>query len=314
MLKLVIKIILCAVMMAATMALIWVIPGTYPHDLASLLNKQKMLKDKPSPRLIFIGGSSVLSIKSELIAKELRYNIIDMSSWGGMGTQEMLEEIKPYIKPADVIVITMEYATILDNNYYAYIHSNDEAKKFLFLLSPGRHILASLKKREVYSLFKLMHELTQMKTKSYLLKLATFNYSHLFDIGFPGFNEEFNENGDRKKPYMIFRPLGDSKTNYTCPEWDKLAFLNDFNEYAKNHNARVFFYFSHFPENKYKENEKPIEAYYQLMKKSFKGTIISKPLDFVYPEDYFADTIFHLNDKGESIRTPEMIKILRKAL
>ncbi|HQF10641.1 MAG TPA: hypothetical protein PKX62_21260, partial [Spirochaetota bacterium] len=289
-------------------------PGTHPHDLAALLNKKEMLIVKPSPRMILVGGSSVLSMKSELISKELRYNVIDMSSWGGMGTFEILEEIKPYLKPADVVLVTMEYGTILDKKFYEYIHTNDEAKKFLFLMSPGRHILDSLKKREFFNLFKLMHELVQMKTKSFLLKIVTLNFSHLFDIGFPGFKDEFTVNGDRNRPYMVFRPLGDSKTNFSNPDWEKLSFLNDFNDFAAKRHARVLFYFSHFPENKYKENETYIEAYYQMMKKNFKGTIINKPGDFIYPEEYFADTIYHLNEKGESVRTPEMVKMLKKAL
>jgi hypothetical protein len=50
------------------------------------------------------------------------------------------------------------------------------------------------------------------------------------------------------------------------------------------------------------------------MKTSFKGTLLNKPLDFMYPEDYFADTIYHLNDKGENIRTAELIKMLKRAL
>ena len=314
MIKLVIKIIACAILMAATMALSCTIPGTHPHDLAALLNKKEMLIVKPSPRMILVGGSSVLSMKSELISKELRYNVIDMSSWGGMGTFEILEEIKPYLKPADVVLVTMEYGTILDKKFYEYIHTNDEAKKFLFLMSPGRHILDSLKKREFFNLFKLMHELVQMKTKSFLLKIVTFNFSHLFDIGFPGFKDEFNANGDRIRPYMIFRPLGDSNTNFSYPEWEKLSFLNDFNDFAAKRQARVLFYFSHFPENKYKENLPYINAYYEMMKKNFRGTILNKPSDFVYPEEYFADTIYHLNEKGESVRTPEMIQLLKRAL
>jgi len=237
-----------------------------------------------------------------------------MSSWGGMGTFEILEEIKPYLKPADVVLVTMEYGTILDKKFYEYIHTNDEAKKFLFLMSPGRHILDSLKKREFFNLFKLMHELVQMKTKSFLLKIVTFNFSHLFDIGFPGFKDEFNANGDRIRPYMIFRPLGDSNTNFSYPEWEKLSFLNDFNDFAAKRQARVLFYFSHFPENKYKENLPYINAYYEMMKKNFRGTILNKPSDFVYPEEYFADTIYHLNEKGESVRTPEMIQLLKRAL
>ena len=306
--------LLCALSMIVTLIIVWILPGTYPHDLAALVNKKQMLINKKSPRMIFVGGSSQLTLNSPLIEKELKYSVINMSLWGGLGTREHLDEIKPYLKPGDVVVVTMEYGTTLDKKYFEYIHTNDEAKKFFFLMSPGRHARQLLRNREYFTVFTLIFELSQMKVKSYLRAIMTLNLRHLFDNGFPNYDAEFDDNGDRATPYHVFRPLMDSETHFTFAEWKNHEFLNEFYDYATARHARILFYFSHFPERQYKSNERLIDAYHQLMKKSFKGTIINKPSDFIYPEEYFADTIYHLNEKGEKIRSVEMVKLLRKAL
>ena len=312
--KLLTNMIISLILMSATVAIVWIAPGTYPHDLAALVNKREMLKAKRPPRMIFIGGSSQLTLKSPLIEKELGYSVADMSLWGGLGTREYLDEIKPHLLPWDVVVETLEYATALDKQYIEFIHTNEESKKFFFLMSPARHALEYLQNKEYFNLFKVIIELSQIKVRSYVRNLATVNTAHLFDTGFPNYDREFNENGDRVKPYMIFRPLGDTGTNFTYPESKNLVFLNDFFEFAKTKKTRVFFYFSHFPEKQYKANETYINAYYGMMKQLLKFPLLNKPSDFMYPEEYFADTIYHLNEKGEKIRSAEMIRLLKKVL
>jgi hypothetical protein len=312
--KLIFNISICVALMVVSLVVAWVAPGTHPHDLAALVNKKEMLATKPHPRMIFVGGSSVLTLKSPLIEKELHYSVINMSLWGGLGTREHLDEIEAFIQPGDIVVVTMEYATILDEKYYEYIHVNDEAKKFFFLMSPDRHIRQYIQDRQFFSMLKIMHELCQMKFKSYLRNIATGNFAHLFDRGFPNYNEEFNSFGDRAKPYNIFRPLANSDHTFSIPKWDHLEFLNRFHDFALKRKARIFFYFSHFPDEQYKLNKKYIDSYYQLMTSNFKGVIINTPSDFVYPDEYFGDTIYHLNDKGETVRSAELIKMLKKVL
>src|SRR4030042_2539742 len=136
--RLFLYILLCFVLMGVTLAGIWYAPGTIPHDLAALVNKKEMLISKPSPRMIFVGGSSVLSLKSPLIEKELKYSVINMSLWGGLATMKHLEEIKPFLKPGDIVIVTMEYGTILDDDYLEYTLNNDEGKKFFFLMAHER--------------------------------------------------------------------------------------------------------------------------------------------------------------------------------
>jgi hypothetical protein len=296
------------------MALVWIMPGTYPHDLSALVNKKEMLKHKKSPKLIFIGGSSQILLQSPLIEKELHYSVANMSLWGGLGTQEYLEEIKPYINPGDVVVVTMEYATTLDRQFYEFIHTNEEAKQFFFLMSPGKHALEYIKKREYFKLFKMIFDLSQIKVRSYIRNLMTLNFTQLFDTGFPNYNNEYNENGDRISTFVVVRPLGDTGSKFSYPEAANFAFLNDFADYASARKVKTFFYFSHFPEKYYRANETYINAYYETMKKLLKFPILNKPSDFMYPEEYFADTIYHLNEKGEAIRTAELIRMIKKKL
>ncbi len=306
--------LLCSVSMLITLVIIWVLPGTYPHDLAALVNKKQMLINKNSPRMIFVGGSSQLTLHSQLIEKELHYSVINMSLWGGLGTMEHLDEIKPHLRPGDLVVVTMEYGTILDKKYFEYIHTNEEAKKFFFLMSPGRHARQLVRDGEYLTVARFPFELSQMKVKSYLRGIMTLNLPHLFDSGFPNYNIEFNANGDRSTPYHVFRPLMDRDTNFTFAEWKDLAFLNEFHDFATARRARIFFYFSPFPDRYYKINERFIADFHDMLKKSFKGTIINTPEDFKLPEDYFADTIYHLNEKGEKIRSAEIVKLLRIAI
>ena len=208
----------------------------------------------------------------------------------------------------------MEYATVLDKQYYQYIHTNEESKKFFFLMSPGRHSLEYIKNREYFDLFKKIFVLSQIKATVLLTQSDDRELFAFFDNGFPNYNIEFNENGDRVAPYLMFRPLGNRETKLNYPEETSLAFLNDFSDYASTKKAKIVFYFSHFPEEQYKTNEKYINAYYDMMKKLLKFPMLNKPSDFMYPEDYFADTIYHLNEKGEKIRSAELIRMLKKVL
>jgi hypothetical protein len=305
---------LCFITIIVTIVIVWFMPGTIPHDLSALVNKREMLEHKKSPRMIFVGGSSQLTLKTGLFEKELGYSMIDMSLWGGLGTYEHLEEIKPYLRAGDVVVVTMEYGTILDPKYYNYIHTNEEAKRFFFLMSPEKHARLLINNGKYYYLFQTILDLCQGKVKSYIRNLVLFNPFEFFNNGFPNYKNEFNANGERATPYTVHRPLVNLNNTFTYPEWKNLVFLNEFNEFAAKKNARLFFYFSHFPTSEYLLQEKYINAYYDMMKQSFKGIILNKPKDFEYPEEYFAETAYHLNEKGETVRSRSLLEMIKKKL
>lgn len=312
--KLICHLALCALAIAVTLALVWALPGTCPHDLAAIVNKKAILMHKPSPRMIFIGGSSQLTLDTPLIERETGYHAVNMSLWGGMGTRGHLNEIAPHLRQGDAVVITIEYGAILDRAYARYIETNDEAKKFFFLASPYHHLLAYLKEGRPFDALAVIHELSQLKVKSYIRNIILLDFKNLFANGLPNFDSEFNRNGDRIPPYVTVRPLGDRNTSYGYPDWNDLAYLNDFHAFAKQRGVKVLFYFPPFPIEHYNLNKPYIDAFHRLLSDRSTIPLINTPEDFIYPDEYFADTIYHLNPKGERIRSDALLRFIKRAL
>jgi hypothetical protein len=312
--KIIVKICIAFLLALGTFGLIWVMPGTHPHDLAVLVNKREMLKSFKSPRLIFMGGSSQLTLGSAEIEKSLGYSVLNMAVWGGLSTKEYLDEIKPYLNRGDIVIVTQEYAAALDPKYIYFINTNTESKQFFFLLSPTKRGRRLIRQGEYLHVMKTVLELNQIKARSYLNNLVTFRFSRLFKKGFPGYDRDFNDHGDRTKPFNIYPHLSDTGKKYSHPKRENHLFLNDFNKFAAEKGVKVLFYFSHFPEEEYRLNEQYINEYYRLIKDLLKFPVINRPSDFRFPRSYFADTIYHLNEQGEKERTRRLIQLLKPHL
>ena len=312
------RLILNCCIMAGVLAVIfiltWFAPGQYPHDIAALINKREMLVSKKPPRLLFFGGSSLLTLNSPEIEKRLNYSVCNMGLWGGLSTSRYLDEIKEYLRPGDAVVITQEYGATLDPVFIDYINTNDDSKKFLFLMSPGRHIKEYCRSGDLFGAFKIMMQLCQMKTKSQIQNIVTFKFSKIKESGYLYYTDEFNGNGDRLNSFKILRPLDSTGKIFKPYDIKNHLFLNDFYNFAKKRNVKVLFYFSHFPVEEYRLNEKLIMDWRLAMKKLLAFPILNEPSDFAFPREYFADTIYHLNDKGERVRTEMLIRMLEKAL
>lgn len=297
-----------------TWGIVWLAPGTYPHDLASLVNKRAMLANAPGKRMIFMGGSSALTLNSPAIQKEFGYTVVNMALWGGLGTRQYIEEIKPLLRSGDIVIVTQEYATALDPSYIQYINTNEEAKKFFFLLSPWRHTREMINNGDGITPLKYVLELSQLKVRSFIRNLLTVNIANIRSNGFPNYHQEFNEHGDRRSIFADFRPLADSGKKYGYPSEKNHRYLNDFTYFAKDKNVQVFFYFSHFPVEEFIINEPYIRAYETMMRKMLQCTVLNTTDTYKFPREYFGDTIYHLNPRGEEVRTKIMIELLHEQL
>lgn len=308
--KLIVYFIILAISILSAVPVIILIPGNIPHDLASIIDKRQKLIETPSPRLLVIGGSSSLTLKSPEIEEATGYHVLNMSIWGGLGTAPFLEEIKPYIRKGDVVLITQEYGAILDHKFHAFTLNNDEAKKCFFLMSPMNHLRQYFYSGEWSRIILTLHEICQLKMKSFIRNALTLNMNQLFKDGYPEYHKEFNEHGDRLNPYTILRPLDGTGKILHCPNMKFHNFLNDFNHYAQARGVTVLFYFSHFPREEYEINREKIDSFAVELIDFLEFSVINKPTDFIYPRDFFGDTIYHLNERGEIVRTKMLIDLL----
>ncbi len=85
-----------------------------PRSSTSLLfakiDKDKLLEESPSPRLIMVGGSNLsFGINSQMIKDTLDLNPINTGIHAAIGLKYMMDNVLDKIQPGDIVVIAPEY-------------------------------------------------------------------------------------------------------------------------------------------------------------------------------------------------------------
>ena len=85
-------------------------PKAKNYVLFSKIQKDSLLQNVPSPRIIFIGGSNlVYGLNSQLFKDSLALNSINTGSIATIGLSYMMDNTLPYIRSGDIVVIAPEY-------------------------------------------------------------------------------------------------------------------------------------------------------------------------------------------------------------
>ncbi len=307
---------LAALFTAILSLCVWFVPGDYFHDLAALVNKRAMLESRHAPRLIFIGGSSLATLRSPEIEKAInhksRFNrpVINLGLWGGLSIERYLDTIFPLLKPGDVVVISQEYATLLDRGYFRYIRTNEEARRFFLLMSPCPAIAAFPADRKLVDAASDITMLNQLKIKTYLALILDLNFRHRFTGGYYRYALQYNEFGDRIRPFRVTRPLNSGGARFGGPIEENLRYLKSFNKQARRRGIHVYFAFPPFPAPDYRLNHVQISDLEILLREEFGLEMLNSPRDAVYPESCFADTVNHLTPPCEVLRSNALARRL----
>jgi hypothetical protein len=93
------------------------------------------------------------------------------------------------------------------------------------------------------------------------------------------------------------------------------SYLEDFNQFALSHGARVFYEAqAHREYNCQLTGMKYIRRFHAVLQTRTTIPLITNTNQLCYPDDYFYDTPYHLNETGRKIRTERLIQNLRIAL
>ena len=94
-------------------------PQATKSILFSKIAKDSLLKNVPSPRIIFIGGSNLnMGLNSQLIKDSLGLNPINTSITVNIGLIYMMDDMLKYIKKGDVVIAAPEYAQYYNKDAY----------------------------------------------------------------------------------------------------------------------------------------------------------------------------------------------------
>lgn len=265
-----------------------------PDDLYFIEYNKKMelLERVPSPRIIFVGGSSLaFGLDSKRIQDSLKLPVINSALHAGIGLKFILDDAASYFRKGDIVFITPEY-THFDGGAYG------ESLTLPILLKATKwKKLNLLNKKQWYIFLKGIPDLRK--------------YAKMPKEGYKASN--FNEFGDEVFHWTI-PDLPIPPSSYACNPLDEdffMYFIEKVNEIEKMGctviispcACRESLY------NAYKNIDK-IEKRLAELKRPFNTPARKHALD----DSCAFDTDFHLNKKGVDIFTGMIIEELKEEL
>jgi hypothetical protein len=268
------------------------------HYIAASIDKEKKLKSIKQPKIILIGGSgTAYSIDSKAIEESLKMPVVNMGLAFGLGLTYMLEEAKEGVQKGDKIIVIPEYNLPLEGNKKLLSLINDlnpNAKKY-FKFSPLDWL-----KFKIYNFQRVGSSLF-------------YNFKNAKKIEITNLKSAFNNHGDMVAHLNLEnkRPLKDKEKLYNNLYTNELEALNNFVDFTDKKGATTYFSFPAYPANDFIENKEVIHALEKQIRVNFKGKLLNKPENNLYPEIDFFDTVYHLNKNGRDKRTKYLIEVLK---
>jgi len=268
----------------------------------SIYDKHKLLTaKKEKPRIILVGGSNLsFGIYSPLIEREFNVNVINTGIYASYGLKYIIDDIKPFIKEGDIVVLSPEYNHFFDDFFYG-------GQALIQGLSVYPKNWRNLNWRQILTVIKFFPKESLVKIKSYLT-----TFIKPMDIVDSYHRKSFNSNGDavkhwgvtKKKPTPIIHVKG--KFNDAA-----LDYVSEFSKYIKEKNAYMYFSFPGLNQSSFKKSEQAINILYsRILSKDIK--VIEKPIDYSIPDSLHYDTSYHLTKEGQYFRTNKLIRGLKK--
>jgi len=267
----------------------------------SIITKHQQLKRIKKPKIILTGGSNVLfGYNSKIISDSLQLPVVNNAIHAGYGLKYILDDVLPFISERDIIILSPEYSHFFDDNMLG-----NEPLLFSLTAMPKNVKLLSI--NQWLHIVSYIPKFSFQRIKSFVYSLLV-NNSRTDDI----YNEfSINQYGDNNAHWKFkkidFLPyMFKGEFNYTT-----IKLLKEFQNKVKK--KRAFFYIAYpsLCESSFKINKNRIE----LVKNKLETNsffILGTPKDFMYHDDYFFDTPYHLNGKGVTKRSLKLIDLLKK--
>jgi hypothetical protein len=213
----------------------------------------------------------------------------------------MLNEVKDEVKKGDIVLLSLEY--FLDEGDY-------NIKMFSAELYPAAKNYIEFP--TVMDELKANGNYTFRELRNYLLLSMFSNENQTDDKAYT--RKAFNRNGDVREELRLISklPLKDGGIIESKNYGKSLAKINEFIKSIEHKEAKVFFIFPPLAESQYNLNKKAIEILYQQYKSELKTEIINTPIDSVYPDSCFYDTIYHLRSPFHTLHTKRVLKDLKQ--
>ena len=280
------------------------LPAT-PRARTSLLfadtQKNELLQNTETPRIIFVGGSNLsFGLDSKRVQQELGLNPVNTGLQAGIGLQYLLKNTLRYVEAGDIIVVVPEYSLF----YRDYDQTSAVLLRLVFDVDRSGFKLLSY--RQIINLLPYMPKYS----------LSKFNPSEYWSNESEGVYtvDSFNEYGDSiahwgkdKKNFAPYKKLS-GKFNEKVVES-----LQDFEKALKTRQAELLITYPSFDEVSFDNCSEEIDAVQSALSEAGLR-VMGTPERYRMPTKMMFDTAYHLNKDGVDLRTTRLIDDLKSEL
>jgi len=271
--------------------------------LGALPGKHNLLNSINESKIIVLGGSNVsFGLDSKVIVNKLNIPLVNMGVHAGIGLEYMVNDIKPFVKKGDFIVLIPEYEHFYTDDFYGEM----ELIQTVFEIDPQS--IKLLNTEQWMHLIKYLPTYSAKKLKNFVPSL--FNQkTGLIDIYH---RNSFNAYGDAYLHWAFPNQtyLHAPKSNNIENVNNKvIAFLKEFKFYTEKKGARLLIFPPVIDQTSF--NNK-IDIITKIAKELKNNDIAfeCKPSSFCYNDSLFFNSYYHLNKIGVDKRTQQLLKDL----
>ena len=268
---------------------------------AELNDKIDRLKSIKEPKIVFIGGSSLIfGLRSEEIEKATGYPVVDFGLYASLGTTFMMDIAKDYIRQDDIVVLAPEINSQTYSDYVGYTAAlkcfeNTKYKATYFNIDDNMEFF--------FHYFGYVYEKGNAKV----------------ELKEPYTKSSFNEYGDIDNEIVYNNQLEQyyDPTQLVEPSKDIIDndFIKEVNKFCKAINRKkAKMYFSFSPTNALSLKEDKIEEFESYLDKKLRCELLGSVKDMTYHQYYFYDTNFHLNKAGSYLHSSVLANLLKEKL
>jgi len=278
-------------------------PRASSAHLSSQADKDRLLRDTPSPRLILIGGSNTsMSLNSQLFYDSLHLNPVNTGLSASIGLVYMLDNTVPYVKAGDIIIICPEYSQFYEN----LSMGTEDLLRVVLDKSPSEIFRLRLDQFSNSLRYVPKYAFSKFKPTEYVVP-STANQVYL--------RSSFNNFGDMDSHWLL--PGNTFPTlNPLIPSlYDNkvMRYLKEFQHVCEQKGARVFITFPALHENSFDQDSSEIT----LIEKRIRTegfAVLGTPSRYRMPDSLRFDTPYHLIQPGVNMRTLLLAEDLKSAI
>lgn len=281
--------------------------------LASLNDKLDRLESTEPPRILFIGGSSVAwSNHTQLVKDAFGMDAENMAIHAGMALSMRINEARMWPRQGDIVVLSIEWSNYTDVPWTRKMAEVVIACPRMFLLMGSRD-----RKLVADGLLPAMRiPFTAFFDDFKKNKLKAFTHASAQKRKQWRLRENFSDLGDFQGHYGV-KPFGIAGRDVVFSSMEELEEgierLNELIAELRDRGVEVYYFVPVIPQSRFDAKRETALAHVQKLVDELDAPVLN-PDNFVFPDDAYFDSCFHLQDVPGQERTQILVDELSKYL